>query len=178
MRKLSRFEKLGVVAAVIIACSYLYMKRVYEPQEKKLKATVAQLNKVIGEVNGLKATPSASSLKRSLAKKKEELSGLEEQMKRASIHGTAENEISDMFSRVGRLMERNGLTVLSVMPKGGKNDGLFQWSLFEVSFTGGYFNFLSFLDDVIAMPNAVKIETMKMEQRDDTTLQITMELLI
>jgi len=178
MRKLSRFEKLGVVAAVVIACGYLYMKRIYEPQEKKLKATVAQLNKVIGEVNTLNEVPSAIALNRTLQKKKNELAGLKDQLKHVAVSTGAERELSEMLSRVSRQLAASGLTVLSLAPREKINDGLFDWNRYELTVTGGYFRYLDFLNRLAAMPDPVKLGAISLERSEKETLRITTELLI
>ncbi len=178
MRKLSRFEKLGVVAAVIIACGFLYMKRVYEPQEKKLKATVAQLNKVIAEVNGLKSVPSAVSLRKSLQKHKQELEEINKSLAGTAAGSGTDKGLSALISRVSGRIDECGLKVQSFAPKGSKKDELFSWRLFELTMTGGYFNYLSFLERLRAMPEAVKIEKVTMEQLDDSNLRITMEIFL
>jgi hypothetical protein len=72
LKKLSQFEKYGIMAAIIIACTFFYMKKVYEPQEKEFKKTVAALNKVVGEINGLRQVPSVVQVRHELESLKEE----------------------------------------------------------------------------------------------------------
>ena len=154
------------------------MKRVYEPQEKKLKTTVAQLNQVIGEVNALKAVPSADSLRRNLQRQEKELAKLDEQLKHLAVHTGAERELSEMLSRVSRLLDRSGLGVLSVAPKGAQSDGLFNWSLYELTVTGSYFGYIAFMERLAAMPDAVKLGKLSLERTEKEKVRVTMELLI
>jgi Tfp pilus assembly protein PilO len=178
MRKMSKFEKLGVVAAIIVASSFIYMKKVYEPQEKRLKATVAQLNKVIGEVNSLNTVKSVSTIKKELDKKKQELADLNERMGRASIHADDERQVSELLSKISRIIEKSGLSVNYVKPDGKKPDDLFHWSSFEFDLAGGYFQFLRFLDSLRALPDALKVGKMELEQGKGNSLHITLELML
>lgn len=177
MRPMSKFEKLGVVAAVIVASSFIYMKKVYEPQEKRLKATVASLNKVVGEVNGLAAIKPSAALKSELARKKKELAAIESRAGMALLAGS-ERHTSELLSKISRSIDRCGLTVDSVKPGGKMPDELFQWNSYEFVLTGDYFQFMRFMDLLRAMPEAVKVKKIRMELVNDRTLRITMELLI
>ena len=42
MRNLTNLEKFGLAAALIIACTFFYMKYMYDPQTRVLKDTLAK----------------------------------------------------------------------------------------------------------------------------------------
>ncbi len=179
MRKMSKFEKLGVVAAVIVASSFIYMKKVYEPQEKRLKTTVANLNKVVGELNSLKTIKSTASLKVELEKKKKELALLETETG-GSDNADPDRQSSELLGKVSTALERSGMMVNSVKPGGKKPDELFQWNSYEFDLGGGFFQFLRFMERLRAMPEPVKVHKLLLEQGKDKDkmLHITLELLL
>jgi Tfp pilus assembly protein PilO len=179
MRRMSKFEKLGVVAAVIVASSFIYMKKVYEPQEKRLKTTVANLNKVIGELNNLKSIKSTASLKSELEKNKKELTQLEAQS--GTIASTnPERQASELLGKVSRALERSGMLVNGIKPGGKKPDELFEWNSYEFDLNGSYFQFMQFMERLRAMTEPVKVKKLVLEQGKDKEmmLHVTLELLL
>ncbi len=176
---MSKFEKLGVVAAVIVASSFVYMKKVYEPQEKRLKTTVASLNKVIGELNNLKSLKSSASMKSELERKKNELAQIETRQGAAAC-SDPERQASELLGKVSSAIERSGMLVNSVKPGGKKPDELFDWNSYEFDLSGGYFALLKFLDRLRDMPEAVKVKRLLLEhgKEKDKMLHITLELLL
>ncbi len=178
MRKLSRFETVGLIAAVVVACSFFYMKRVYEPQEKVLKNTVQQLNKLIGEVNGLKAVPPAASVKNQLEKRKAELAELENRLKETTVLSGADREVTELLSQIADLIADQGFVVNAIVPKGKIADSMFQWNLFEVDMSGNFYRFMDLLAALRDRPDAVRIEKITLMQKDGQGLRIQMNLMI
>lgn len=203
MKKLSPLEKMGLVAAVVVACTYFYMKKVYEPQEKILKTTVAELNKIVGEINNLKTVPPVSGVKSQLKKHKSELKELEYKLNSTMVRTGSEWEVSHFLSVIIDMMERRGLTVRNITPKkdegsGGaaatpsetppvgtdpgkapaKPDELFVWHPYDVELSGGYYGFVGLLIDLRKKPDAVKIEKIEITQKEGASLSIKMNLKI
>ncbi len=178
MRKLSQFEKIGLVAAVIVACTFFYMKRVYEPQEKKLKSTVQRLNKMVNEINNLKSVPPAITVKNQLERRKDELARLEEQLRETTVLTGADREVTKLLNRITDVIEDKELAVIALVPKGKIDDGLFQWNLFEITMEGDFYYFIGFLSALREMPDAVRIEKAELSQKDGHDLSIRIELMI
>ena len=178
MKKLSRFEKYGLMAAVIIACTFFYMKRVYEPQEKVLKKTIRHLNQVIGEINSLKEIPPAASVKRTLEKRRQALAGLEEKLKGTAMRTGADREVTALLSEINKLMEANGLSVNTVVPAGAVKGRLFDWKLFKVDMNGRFAHFMAFLESVRTLKDAVRIRELVLEAAPGSELHVTFNLMI
>jgi Tfp pilus assembly protein PilO len=178
MRKLSRFEKFGLMAAVIIACTFFYVKKVYEPQEARLKKTIATLNKVVGQINNLKDVPPAASVKRSLKRYRQDLEELSEQLKGTQMHTGAEREVTKLLSTINGKLARNGLQVNSLTPEGTTTDELLQWNMFAMDLEGSFQGFLNFVQDLKNLKDAVKIEKVQMEKGEHRRLHIQLNLMI
>lgn len=178
MRKLSQFEKIGLVASVIVACTFFYMKRVYEPQEKLLKSTIQRLNKLVGEVNSLKAVPPAVTVKNQMERRRAELAELEDRLRETTVLTGADREVTKLLNRIADLIEKEGLAVNAVVPKGKISDGLFQWNLFEIDMGGDFYCFMKFLSSLLDMPDAVRIEKVTLGKKDGQSLQIRINLMI
>jgi Tfp pilus assembly protein PilO len=178
MKKLTPFEKVGLIAAVIVACTYFYMKRVYEPQERVLKTTVSQLNGAIGELNGLRAVPPALSVKNQLERSKAELAELENRLSETTVLTGADREVTQLLSLIVDLLQDNHFAVISIVPKGKTADSLFQWNLFEIDMTGEFHHFIKFLSVLRNRPDAVRVERLTLMQQDGQDLRIRLNLMI
>lgn len=178
MRKLSRFEKYGIIGALIVACAFFYVKRVYEPQEVRLKRTIAQLNKVVQEINSIKDVPPANAIRRSIQKQKGELEELNSKLQGLLIHTGSAREVTALLNSINKKVEGNGLGVVTLVPEGRTMDGLLEWNLFQVDMEGSFHGFLGFMNDLKKMPDAIKIKNVEMGNGADRHLFIKMKLLI
>ncbi len=178
MRKLSRFEKMGLIAAVVVAGTFFYMKRVYEPQEKVLKKTVEQLNKVIGEINAVRAVPPAVGVKQELARHKEELTELEEQLKETTNVTGKESEVTTLLGRIVKLLDAKSFAVKAIRPMGKAPDDLFQWSLFEIEMAGDFRRFMELLTALRDLRDAVRVEGIALARDEVRAIAIQMKLKI
>lgn len=180
MKKLTKLEKFGLVAAIIIAGTYFYMGKIYDPQAKALKKTVIKLNKIIGEINSIKEVASAGSINRTIKKREEELEKVKSELKDTVITTGKESEITELLDRINRLVDQNRLAVKSIVPKGKVAGALFAWSSFDVDMEGSFSFFLEFLTALREMSDSVKIQNINIEKNGDVgdVLKINMTLMI
>ena len=180
MRKLTKLEKFGLVAAIIIAGTYFYMGKIYDPQAKALKKTVIKLNKIIKETNSIKEVSSVESINRTIKKRKDELEKVKSELKDTVITTGKESEITELLSMINRLVDQNRLAVKSIVPKGKVAGALFAWSSFDLDMEGSFYFFLDFLTALKKMPDSVKIQGISIEKNGDVddVLKINMTLMI
>lgn len=178
MKKLSQFEKLGLVAAVIVACMFFYMKRVYEPQEKVLKKTVKKLNKVIKEYNAVQDVPPVHSVKGQIKKHRAELAGLEEEMTTLTVKTGAEREVTELLNEIMDILKAQGMSVNTLTPKGKRADPLYSWNVFDVDMGGNFHRFTRLLESFEALDDPVKIDKVVIGQGTGSTLTIHLEVMI
>ena len=180
MRKLTKLEKFGLVAAIIIAGTYFYMGKIYDPQAKALKKTVIKLNKIIGEINSIKEVASAGSINRTIKKREEELEKVKSELKDTVITTGKESEITELLSMINSLVDQNRLVVKSIVPKGKVAGALFAWSSFDLDMEGSFYFFLEFLTALKEILDSVKIQNINIEKNGDVgdVLKINMTLMI
>jgi len=180
MKKLSQFEKYGIMAAIIIACTFFYMKKVYEPQEKEFKKTVAALNKVVGEVNGLRQVPPLIQVKHELEAAKKDLEEVNLKLQGTLMHTGAPREVTHMLRQVNEHVAASGLQVVSLTPGGRNMDTLLQleWNLFQLNLSGSFHGFLHLLESLRNMPDAIRIDGVLLQSGDGSSLNITFNLMI
>ena len=180
MKKLTKLEKFGLIAAIIIAGTYFYMGKIYDPQAKALKKTVIKLNKIIGEINSIKEVASAGSIIRTIKKSEEEFEKVKSELKDTVITTGKESEITELLDRINRLVDQNRLEVKSIVPKGKVAGTLFAWSSFDLDMEGSFSFFLEFLTALKEMPDSVKIQNINIEKNGDAgdVLKINMTLMI
>jgi Tfp pilus assembly protein PilO len=180
MKKLTKLEKFGLVAAIIIAGTYFYMGKIYDPQAKALKKTVIKLNKIIGEINSIKEVSSAGLINRTIKKRKQELEKVKSELKDTVITTGKESEITELLDRINRLVDQNRLAVKSIVPKDKVAGALFAWSSFDLDMEGSFSFFLEFLTALKEMPDSVKIQNINIEKNGDVgdVLKINMTLMI
>ena len=180
MKKLTKLEKFGLIAAIIIAGTYFYMGKIYDPQAKALKKTVIKLNKIIGEINSIKEVSSVESINRTIKKRKKELEKVKSELKDTVITTGKESEITELLDRINRLVDQNRLAVKSIVPKGKVAGALFAWSSFDLDMEGSFCFFLEFLTALREMSDSVKIQNINIEKNGDVgdVLKINMTLMI
>ena len=156
------------------------MGKIYDPQAKALKKTVIKLNKIIKEINSIEEVSSVESINRTIKKRKEELKKVKSELKNAAIKTGKESEITELFSRINRLVDQNHLAVKSIVPKGKVTGILFAWSSFDLEMEGSFYFFLDFLTALKKMEYSVKIQDINIEKNGDAgnVLTINMTLMI
>ncbi|GAB6096251.1 hypothetical protein JCM14469_25040 [Desulfatiferula olefinivorans] len=179
MRKLSQFEKLGLVAAVIVACTYFYMKRVYEPQEKVLKKTVATLNGVIKEFNALAEVPPVHAVKARIKKRKEELAEREQSLEGMTVQTGAQREVTELLGQIVDLIRARNLTVKALAPAREKlKEPLYEWNVFSVDMEGDFGKFTDLLARLRNLNDPVKIDKVAIGRGEGRDLSIRFNVMI
>jgi Tfp pilus assembly protein PilO len=178
MRQLTKLEKFGMAAAMIVAGSFFYMKNFYEPQEKALKKTVAKLNKVVAQVNNLNETPPLVAVRGRIEKKKKIYEQLREQTADLTIKQGTPDEITELLGRINVMLDASGLALTAMQVKPVVPGAFFTWNVFEVSLEGTYGRLLVFLEKLRAIEDAVRVSRLHLEKGDDTHLRVTFDLMI
>ena len=180
MKKLTKLEKFGLIAAIIIAGTYFYMGKIYDPQAKALKKTVIKLNKIIKEINSIEEVSSVESINRTIKKRKKKLEKVKFELKHTVITTGKKSEITELLDKVNRYVDQSRLAVKSIVPKGKVAGALFAWSSFELNMEGSFYFFLDFLTALKKMEYSVKIQDINIEKNGDAgnVLTINMTLMI
>ncbi len=178
MRHLTKFEKFGLAAAVVVAGTFFYMKNIYDPQEKALKKTVKTLNQVVGKVNDIKEIPPLAQIKYRIEKKQEEYEKIQEKTANLTIKTGAPNEITELLDRITTKLDRSGLILKSFEPKAVVPGDFFPWNVYRFDIEGSYDRLLVFFDELRAMDDAVRVGELKIAKNGGKSLIFSFDLMI
>jgi Tfp pilus assembly protein PilO len=182
MRKLTKLEKFGLIAAIIVIGTYFYMGKIYDPQEKSLKKTIAKLNKVVKELNAIEDIKSAGAIKRTIESRKIKLEELKGKFGSAVRQTGDVAEVTILLDAISRLIESEKLMLVEIIPKGTGSDseGIFDsWELFGITLTGEYFPILHFIEGLKNLQDPVIINNLFISRNSSGAgLNISMELMI
>ncbi|WP_282755826.1 type 4a pilus biogenesis protein PilO [Desulfuromonas thiophila] len=167
MRKLTKLEKFGLVAAVLVGGSYSYMQKVYDPQAAALKKTIVKLNSTVQEYNALSDPPSLLPLTKTLEKHTAERDALREQLTLAGGRTGAADEVVQLLDRVNGLAVEAGLTVVHLQPRDRVTGPLYDWDCFDLQLRGDHARLLYFLQRLIDLPQPVEVRQLKIEREND-----------
>ncbi len=177
MKKLTNLEKFGVIAAIIVAGSYFYMKNIYDPQTKALKKTIINLNKVIRKLNSTKKdTPPAEPVKKTIKKRKKELDKFESSLADISGKTGKESEITDIMSKINRLADQSMLEMESIAPNGENKGTFFTWAVFDLEMEGTFDSLMDFLLGLQIMQEPLKVQKINIANENGNPAALTIKL--
>lgn len=179
MKKLTQFEKFGIIAAIIIACTFFYMKRIYEPQEKEFKKTLETRNKLAQELEGTQVQPTVQ-VRGELEAAKKRKAELDAQLADSMVSSGSPQQITRLLSHINSRVAESDLTIVAQTPAGALEDTmlLMTWTRYQMTLNGSFHGFLHFLDLLAAMPEAIRVENLQLAKAEKNTLNITFDLLI
>nr|WP_320115826.1 type 4a pilus biogenesis protein PilO [uncultured Desulfuromonas sp.] len=179
MRKLTKLEKFGLIAAILVSGSYFYLNKVYDPQAKALKKTVAKLNSTIGQYNKLDEPPPLAPVKKAIEKKKQERDDLKQQLHEAGGRSDNAQEAITLLDTINRKAYEQGLLMVQLTPLGPVDEDLYNWESFEVQLTGFFPHLLHFIDSLKAMQQPIELRELNIitSERLDGTITVKAQLL-
>lgn len=163
MRTLTNLEKFGLAAALIIACTFFYMKYMYDPQTRVLKDTLAKRNKIVTELNQVNEVPPLFQLEKIIEKDKAILEDLRKESGNLSVKTGKPNEITNLLARINRIIESDKMTVLAITPGEPFPGDFFDWNPYEMELRGSFTDFMAFLNNTKELNDAVEIRNISLE---------------
>ena len=157
MKTMTNLEKFGLAAALIIACTFFYMKYMYDPQTKVLQSTLKKRNKVVGQLNKLKDIPPLFKLKKSIELDKKRLAKLKEENGNLVLNAGNPDDISRLLSKISTIMVMNDLQVVTIAPKAREAGKYIDWSPFDMNLKGDFTGLVNFLMEIKQLGDAVEV---------------------
>ncbi len=184
-KKLTKLEQTGIIALIVVIACFFYVKKIYEPECKKLKGLRVKQAELLNEVKVLKRKQgSRESVSDSILKMEEELRIAKSELKKASLVLAGKEELSEVLTRVSRLAGEHNLKIREFSPVGDKeikiNETVSQKrDLYNLIMVGGFLEVKDFLKNVGLLPKHVIIEQVVIERENsESGLKITMLLSI
>ncbi len=175
-RKLTKLEKFGLIAVVITAMIFFYLKNVYDPQQASLEQSRERLNKTIQDLNRLQTSEPLFQLRRSLESKEKELAELEQTMAELDIAPAGTTDMSMVQYSLYQDLSTPSLRIIEVAPAGPRTE-LFTWHVFNIRARGDYSGFISLIRHLQDYERPVRAGKIKMDgENSPWPLDISFEL--
>ncbi|MCK4518839.1 MAG: type 4a pilus biogenesis protein PilO [Candidatus Omnitrophica bacterium] len=181
-KKLTKLEQMGIIALVVVAACFFYVKKVYEPEYKKVKELHKKHIELLGEVKVLKRKQGGrKSIFSSIREREEELEGVKSELKKASLALAGKEELSEVLTMISVLAKEHNLKIREFSPVDDKelqnSETVFQKrNLYNLIMVGGFLDFKDFLKSIEHLPKLVTIERVVVKREDEEGLKL--ELLI
>ena len=165
MKKLTKLESFGLIAAILVGGSYFYMKKVYDPEAEALKKTISTLNAKIGEFNKLQEPPNPEGMKRRLERQREEEKKMAEALKAAGGRTEADAEVTEVLAEVSIRAQRQSMQVLKLAPREKTvATALYSWKEVDIQLRGQFHDFVALVEQFKQMSRPLQLREMKIER--------------
>lgn len=180
MKKLTKLESFGLIAAILIGCSYFYMQKVYDPEAKALKKTVSKLNATIKEYNNLEEPPPELHLRKEIEKLEGNLQTLTEDLKASGGRTDDLSEITEVLADVSSAAQKQNMQVLKIVPDSDVEDALFTWKTVNITLQGRFDDFVRLVTHLKIMDRPLQIRELTINQADglEDDVVITAKLMV
>jgi Tfp pilus assembly protein PilO len=186
LRKLTRFEQIGVAVAIGVVGMFFYLKLVYDPTVKKysgLKKNWVSLERQVVKLKDeeLYAGEDIEELKKKLGTIKKDLKDAETSL----VKDKSQADV--LITEVFRIAERNHLQILNYdfldKPETAKQVKplFYQPRYYNIALIGRYENFINFLNEVGHLPQLITVEKVDLDRAigaEEKPLQIKVLLSI
>ncbi len=173
-RELTKFELMGIVGVVGIIICFFYVKKVYEPEYKRLAAVKKKYTEVSKTVENLKWTQPKDT---SLSRMKEKVSQVESEVNAMKLlHKKQRQEIHRSLNEVLEIVMMYGLIVKSFSLAEDKKDKKFsdqqdqdivpQKEKFNLVLKGNFIDLKRFIKGIIDMNQGINIENIDIVKKE------------
>lgn len=167
MRKLTKLESFGLIAAILVSGSYFYMKKVYDPEAQSLKKTIDKLNQTIAQYNRMEEPPNLDSLQKRIDRQAEQLAMLTEELKDAGGRSEDAAEVTEVLEKICHLAKEQNMLVVKIVRDKDEQDELFTWAAVRIQLRGRYRDFVILLDRLKELPAPVQLQKLQIERGKD-----------
>ncbi len=165
MKKLTKLESFGLIAAILVSGSYFYMKKVYDPEAAALKKTIISLNAKIGAYNKLQEPPNSEGAKKKLAQRREEEKKTAAVLKAAGGRTEAAAEVTEVLAEISVKAQRENMQVLKLTPEEKSiTTPLYSWKQVNIQLRGQFSDFVVLVERLKAMARPVQLRDLKIER--------------
>ena len=180
MKKLTNLEKFGLIAAIVVAGSYFYMQRVYDPEAERLKRTIDKLNKTIASYNNVQETPPTGPLKGQIGKEKKVLEALNVKLKDEGGRTGEESEVMEVLQKINSQADEQQVRINKIQPGDDLDEGLFTWKVFKLELHGRYSQVVNFIGRLKEMKEPVQMRNIEIKKdvNENGAILVTLTLLV
>lgn len=161
MKKLTKLESYGVIAAILVSGSYFYMKKIYDPEAAALKKTINTLNTKVKEYNNQQEPPNPEGLKKKLDRQREEEKKMAEMVKAAGGRTDNNAEVTEALSEISLKAQEQGIQVLKLTRLDTTVvTALYEWEEVKIELRCRFYDFVTLVHRLKEMPRPVQLREM------------------
>lgn len=178
-RKLTKFEKFGLIGATLVGVLYFYLGHLYDPQAQALERAREALSRVQREMSELQQLPSAEELRAELESSTLMLADLDAELEALRPHEDDQRN-SQLTAQlwVFRQISMHNLRLLEVRATDVSGD-IYRWHRYKLHLEGDFRGLLSWLHTLGKYTRPITVEALEMEGAlVRWPLQIRLDLLI
>jgi len=164
IKKLTKLESFGLIAAILVSGSYFYMKKVYDPEAEALKRSISRLNSTIASYNRLGDAPDTMRMNRQIEQLRGELENLTGELLEAGGRTGTAAEVTEMLAHISTMARKHHMTVLKISPEREVRDELFIWAAVSVQLRGRYQDFVALVESLKGMAQPVQMSRLQIER--------------
>nr|WP_320013182.1 type 4a pilus biogenesis protein PilO [uncultured Desulfobulbus sp.] len=180
MKKLTKLESFGLIAAILVSGSYFYMKKVYDPEAKALKKTISRLNQKIGAYNKLQEPPNPAGLKKRLERKTAEEKEMAAALHAAGGRTDAESEVTEILAEISLMAQRENMQVLKLIPGDTVETDVYKWRKVELQLRGQFYNFVVLIERLKLMAQPLELRQLEIKlvqgEYDEVLITATLQV--
>ncbi len=192
---MSKIEKYGIIAIVVIGVFYLYLNKMYDPAAQSLEETRTKMQELTEEIDVLNVTPVDPTIGSEVQELETELKAITEEFERAMKENKASynNDVTNRIIEADRFMLEFSVdpTVIDryiYQPEKEKKDeesetldltDSFPWIGYNLELKGSFSEIISFIDSLKNLEHVVMIKTYSIARDGDTfDYVLTMDIMI
>lgn len=156
--KLPLYQRLGILALVLVAISLVFYFVLYAPQMddlRQLQQRRTTLQKKLDEDR---------KIAKNLEKYRVEYERVQNRLDEALVELPNQKEVSTLLTTIASLAKDNGLDILKFQPGGEQNQGFYAAIPVSLNMVGNYHQVASFFSEVGNLSRIVNVGTLKMSK--------------
>ena len=170
--KLSTPKKVFILIAILFVIAGLYSYAIIVPRQDELGVLRGELNKLVVELNESKA------ITKDLEKFKDEVKGLNEELKNALTQLPNEKEIPELLKNISSLGKESDLEFILFKPKPEQPEQFYAKVPIELIVLGSYHSTGIFFDRVSKLPRIINVVDFSMTRAKEIAGKVEAGVLV
>jgi hypothetical protein len=167
MKKLTKLEKFGLIAAILIGGTFFYMKKVYDPEAAALQRVITTLNKTVAAYNDLSDPPPMPPVRRQAEALKEELAETTARLKEAGGRTGQDAEVTEVLHLINSVAGQGRIRILQIEPKAPVAEELFTWAVFDLKMKCRYQDLVRLVTRLKELKEPIQVRNLEIVRDTD-----------
>ncbi|SHI13301.1 type 4a pilus biogenesis protein PilO [Desulfofustis glycolicus] len=180
MKKLTKLEKYGLIAAILVGGSFFYLKKVYDPEAASLQRAIGTLNKTVATYNQLSEPPPLAPLRRQAETLAGELAEATARLREAGGRTGQAAEVTEVLHLINRVAGDQRIEILQIVPGKQIEEELFTWEVFGLTMRCRYQDLVALMGSMKRLKEPIQVRNLEIvrEPAEGGFVIVTMKLLV